>query len=161
MVTRSDVKDIVILSYLTDDMIQKLLPEFELLRYAEGEIIFRRGDRANMFYSLKRGKILLEHRVSEKVTISMGTVKPGYSFGWSALLGDEEFSVDTICGEPCEILRIRAKTLFALIDQDYEMGYRLMHRLLHMVRRRLDARSDLLIKVITDHPDISPLVQGG
>ncbi|MCG6929395.1 MAG: cyclic nucleotide-binding domain-containing protein [Desulfofustis sp.] len=161
MVTRSDVKDIVILSYLTDDMIQKLLPEFELLRYAEGEIIFRRGDRANQFYSLKRGKILLEHRVSEKVTISMGTVKPGYSFGWSALLGDEEFSVDTICGEPCEILRIRAKTLFALIDQDYEMGYRLMHRLLHMVRRRLDARSDLLIKVITDHPDISPLVQGG
>lgn len=161
MVTRSDVKDIVILSYLTDDMIQKLLPEFELLRYAEGEIIFRRGDRANQFYSLKRGKILLEHRVSERVTISMGTVKPGYSFGWSALLGDEEFSVDTICGEPCEILRIRAKTLFALIDEDYEMGYRLMHRLLHMVRRRLDARSDLLIKVITDHPDIRPLVQGG
>lgn len=159
MVTRSDVKDIVILSYLTDDMIQKLLPEMELLRFAEGEVIFRRGDRADMFYSLKRGKILLEQRVSEKVTISMGTVKPGYSFGWSALLGDESFTLDTVCGEPCEILRIYAKNLFSLIDQDYEMGYRLMHRLLHMLRRRLDGRTELLMKVIMDHPDIRSLTQ--
>lgn len=161
MVTRSDLKDIVILSYLTDDMIQKLLPEIEFLRFGEGEIIFRRGDRADMFYSLKRGKILLEERVSEKVTVSMGTVKPGFSFGWSALLGDEKFTVDTVCGEPCEILGIRATTLFAMIDQDYEMGYRLMHRLLHMVRRRLDGRTEQLMKVIMDHPDIYHLTQDG
>jgi len=159
MVTRSDVKNIVILSYLTDDMIQRLLPEMELLRFSEGEIIFRRGDRADLFYSLKRGKILLEQRVSEKVTISMGTVKPGYSFGWSSLLGDEQFSVDTVCGEPCEVLSISAQTLFALIKQDYQMGYRLMHRLLHMVRRRLDGRTELLMKLIMDHPDIRSLTQ--
>lgn len=161
MVTRSDVKDIVILSYLTDDMIQKLLPEMEFLRFAEGEIIFRRGDSADMFYSLKRGKILLEERISEKVTVSMGTVKPGYSFGWSALLGDDKFTVDTVCGEPCEILSIRAKKLFQMIEQDYEMGYRLMHRLLHMVRRRLNGRTEQLMKVIMDHPDIHHLAEGG
>jgi len=161
MVTRSDVKDIVILSYLTDDMIQKLLPEIELLRFGEGEIIFRRGDSADMFYSLKRGKILLEQRISEKVTISMGTVKVGFSFGWSALLGDEKFSLDTVCGEPCEILTIRAKSLFQLIEQDYQMGYILMHRLLHMVRRRLDGRTELLLNVITDQPAIHNLTQDG
>jgi CRP-like cAMP-binding protein len=161
MVTRLDVKDIVILSYLTDEMIDNLLPEMELLRFAEGEIIFRMGDSADWFYSLKRGKILLEQRVSENVTISMGTVKPGYSFGWSALLGDHTFSLDTVCGEPCEIIRIRAKTLFALIEQDYQMGYRLMHRLLHMVSRRLDGRTDLLLKMIMDHPDIQSLTEAG
>lgn len=159
MVTRSDVKNIVIFSHLTDDMIEKLLPEVELLRFSEGEIIFRRGDSADTFYSLKRGKILLEQRVSEKVTISVGTVKPGYSFGWSALLGDETFSVDTVCGEPCEVITIKAQRLFEMIDEDFEMGYRLMHRLLHMVRRRLDGRTELLMKVITDHPDIQQLTQ--
>lgn len=157
MVTRNDLKDIVIMKYLSDEMIQKLLSEFELLRFSEGEIIFSRGDSADMFYSLKRGKILLEQRVMDKVTISVGTVKPGYSFGWSALLGDEEFTLDTVCGEPCEVLRIRAKTLFSMIEEDYEMGFRLMHRLLYMVRRRLDARTDLLLKVILDHPDMQSL----
>lgn len=158
MATRADIKDIVILSYLTEEMIDKLLPELELLRFAEGEIIFRTGDPADTFYMLKRGKILIEQRISEKVTVSVGTVKPGYSFGWSALLDDESFPQETICGEPCEVLKIKAKTLFNLIEQDYEMGFRFMHRALHMVRRRMDARTDLLLKLITDHPNIHPLL---
>lgn len=161
MVSRSDVRDIVILRYLTEEMIEKLLPEIELLRFREGEIIFHCDDDADYFYMLKRGKILLEQRVSEKVTISMGTVKPGYSFGWSALLGDEKFTLDTVCGEPCEVLRIRAKMLLDMIEEDYHMGYRLMHRLLRMVRNRLDNRTELLLKVIKDHPDIDPLIKEG
>ncbi len=159
MVSRFDVQDIVILGYLTEEMIQKLLPELEILRFEEGEILFHAGDPADMFYMLKRGKILLEQRVSEKVTISMGTVKPGYSFGWSALLGDQGYSLDTICGEPCEVLRIRAKTLFAMIEEDHSMGYRLMHRLLHVLKRRLDLRTELFLKLIRNHPDILPLIK--
>ena len=159
MVSRGDVHDIVILSYLTEDMIKKLLPEIELLRLNEGEIIFRRGDPADMFYMLKRGKILLEQRISDKVTISMGTVKPGFSFGWSAMLEDKTFSLDTICGEPCEVLRIRAKTLLEMIENDHSMGYKFMHRLLHVVRKRLDGRTELFLKLITEHPDIHPLIK--
>ena len=160
MVSRSDIREIVIFKRLTDEMIAKLQPEMELLRFAEGEMIFRSGENADMFYSLKRGKILLEQRVLDKVTISVGSVKPGYSFGWSALLGDQKFTVDTVCGEPCEVLRIRATTLFEMIEEDYEMGYRLMHRLLHMVRTRLDGRTELLLKVILDHPDMQTLANG-
>ena len=159
MVSRGDLKNIKIIGYLTDDMVQKLLPEIELLRFAEGEIIFHTGDSADMFYMLKRGKILLEQRISEKVTISMGTVKPGYSFGWSAMLEDEKFSLDTVCGEPCEVLRIRAKTLLGYIEQDHSLGYRFMHGLLHMLRRRLDIRTELFLKLIKNHPDIQPLIK--
>ena len=160
MVSRSDIREIVIFKRLTDEMIAKLQPEMELLRFAEGEMIFRSGENADRFYSLKRGKIWLEQRVLDKVTISVGSVKPGYSFGWSALLGDQKFTVDTVCGEPCEVLRIRATTLFEMIEEDYEMGYRLMHRLLHMVRTRLDGRTELLLKVILDHPDMQTLANG-
>ena len=159
MVSRADVQDIVILGYLTEEMIQKLLPEIELVRFEENEIIFRRGDPADMFFMLKRGKILLEQRISDKVTISMGTVKPGFSFGWSAMLEDEKFSLDTVCGEPCEVLSIRAKTMLAMLEQDHSMGYRFMQRLLHMLRRRLDIRTELLLKLLSNHPDIQPLMK--
>ncbi len=159
MVSKEDIHDIVIFGYLTEEMILKLLPEFELLRFKEGEIIFHSGDPADMFYSLKRGKILLEQRLSSKVTISMGTVIPGLSFGWSSMLGDATFTVDTVCGEPCEVLRIRARTLFSLLEQDHNMGYKFMHRLLHMLRRRLDDRTEQFLKLISDHPDIKPLIE--
>jgi CRP-like cAMP-binding protein len=159
MVSPSDVKNIVVFSYLTEDMIRKLLPEIELLRFQNGEIIFRRGEPATIFYSLKRGKILLEQRISEKVTISMGSVKPGYSFGWSSMLGDEKFTLDSVCGEPCEVLSIRAKTLLAMLEEDHSMGYRLMQRLMHMLKRRLDTRTELLLKLLSNHPDIQPLIK--
>ena len=159
MISRKDIRALIIFQPLTDEMINNLLPEMELLRFPEGEKIFRSGECADMFYSLKRGKILLEQRVLNKVTISVGTVKPGYSFGWSALLGDQNFTLDTVCGEPCEVLRIKAETLFRMIEEDWEMGYRLMHRLLHMVRRRLDGRTELLLKVILDHPDMQSLAE--
>jgi len=158
MVSREDVRDIVILGYLTEEMIRKLLPEIELLRFEEREIIFFSGEPADMFYMLKRGKILLEQRISEKVTISMGTVKPGFSFGWSAVLGDGTFTVDTVCGEPCEVLRIKGRTLLDMLEEDHSMGYRLMQRMMHMVKRRLDNRNELFLRVIMDHPDIHPLI---
>jgi len=161
MVSREDVKDVVILGYLTEEMIQKLLPEIELIRFDEREIIFRSGDPADMFYMLKRGKILLEQRISDKVTVSVGAIKPGFSFGWSAMLGGEAYSLDTVCGEPCEVLRIRARTLLDMLDQDHSMGYLLTQRLLRVVKKRLDNRTQQFLKVITDHPDIQPLIEEG
>lgn len=161
MVSREDVKDIVMLGYLTEEMIQRLLPEIELIRYDEREIIFRSGDSAEMFYMLKRGKILLEQRISDKVTVSVGAVKPGFSFGWSAMLGGETYSLDTVCGEPCEVLRIRSRTLIDMLEQDHSMGYLLMQRLLRVVKKRLDNRTQQFLKVITDHPDIQPLIEEG
>ena len=159
MVSREDVQDIQIFGYLSDDMVQRLLPELELLRFKEGEIIFHSFEPADMFYMLKRGKILLEQRISETITISMGTVKPGFAFGWSSMLGDAKFTVDTICGEPCEVLRIRAQTLFSMFEQDHSMGYMIMQRMLHLLKRRLDDRSELFLKVIKDHPDIRSLIE--
>ena len=76
MVTIKDLKAIVILGFLTDDMIDKLLPITESLKFDEGEVVFREGENAETFYMVRRGKILLEQRISEKITISIGTVKP-------------------------------------------------------------------------------------
>jgi CRP-like cAMP-binding protein len=139
-------------------MIEKMLPELELLRFDEGEIIFHGGDFADCFYMLKRGKILLEQRISEKVTVSVGAVKAGFSFGWSAMLGRGVYSLDTVCGEPCETLRIKGKTLLNLFEQDHTMGYRLMRLILKVMKKRLDYRTEQFIKVIRDHPDIQPLI---
>ncbi len=75
------------------------------------------------------------------------------------MLGDEKFTLDTVCGEPCEVLSIRAKTLLAMLEEDHSMGYRLMQRLMHMLKRRLDARTELLLKLLSNHPDIQPLIK--
>jgi CRP/FNR family cyclic AMP-dependent transcriptional regulator len=157
MVTKEDLQDIVILGYLTEEMIDELLPHFTLHRFSEREIVFRGGQTAEMLCMLKKGKVLLENRISEKVTVSMGGMPAGFSFGWSSSLGAGAYSLDAVCAEPCEVLMIRGETLLKMFDSNPQMGYRFFQRLIRVVKKRLDHRTEQFLSVIKRHPDIEPL----
>jgi CRP-like cAMP-binding protein len=88
MVTQDDLKQIVMLTYLTDPMREALAGITESLRYGKGKVIFRENQPAERFFMLRSGYVLLEQKISDKVTVFMGSIKPGYSFGWSAMLED-------------------------------------------------------------------------
>lgn len=155
MVTIEDIKDIVILRYLTDEMREELLPLFTLHQFAESEIVFRGGQTAEMLCMLKKGKILLEKRISDKVTISMGGMPEGFSFGWSSILGeDQAYSLDAVCAEPCEVIMIQGEILRKMFDKNPQMGYQFYQRLIRVVKKRLDHRTEQFLSVIRKHPDI-------
>ncbi len=158
MVIKDDLKQIVIFRDLTDEMLEKLLPFVEIQTIGEGNVIFREGDLGVTFYMLKRGKVLLEQKISDKIRVSVGSIKPGYSFGWSAMLGVEEsYTLEAICAEECEVFSISRGAIKRLLDDDHSMGFHLMQRILVVVKSRLDRRTEQFLRVITAHPDIKPL----
>lgn len=154
MLDLEDLKKIVLLRHLTDEMLKKVMPIVDFLRFDERESIFREGDSADRFYMLTRGKILLEKRISEKITVSVGTVKPGFSFGWSAMLGGGSYASDAICAEPCETFSFKREKILPLMDADPKMGYIMSQRLLRIVKRRLDHRTEQFLRAISTHPDL-------
>ena len=159
MVSKEDLKAIVILGFLTDSMIDKLLPITNLLKFDESEVLFREGEKAENFYMLRRGKILLEQRISEKITVSVGAVKPGYAFGWSAMLGGATYTSDAVCAEKSEVFFINGVELTNLLDKDHSMGYRMTQRVLRIIKKRLEIRTEQFLRAIKDHPDIQHLVE--
>ena len=60
MITRESLKQIVMLTYLTDPMLDKLAHIVDFLKFDQDEIIFREKERAERFYMLKAGHIILE-----------------------------------------------------------------------------------------------------
>ncbi len=158
MVTKEELKKIVLLSDLSDAMIDKLIPIIEFMKTEEREVVFRQGDAAERLFMLKRGKILLEQRLTEQVTISVGSVKPGYSFGWSAMLDADWYTSDAMSAEPCEMFAVRSDKLRGLLNEDHSMGYRFNQQLLMVMKRRLGHRTDQLLRVIKNHPDMKPLI---
>ena len=159
MITRETLQQIVMLTHLTDAMLDQLVQVSELLQYDEDEPIFREGDKADRFYFVLQGKVLLEQRISSKITVSLSAVKPGFSLGWSALLDEEEefYSTDAICAEPTQLLSFRANKLKALFSKDPHFGFIISHRLLHVVKKRYDQRTEQFIKAIKGHPDLGAL----
>ena len=146
------------LGYLTDEMLDKLIPITELLSFDKNEYIFRQGDRARRLYMLLQGKVLLEQEITDKITVSVSAIKPGFSFGWSAMLDEELFTTDAICAEPCKILSFREKKIKALCETDHSLGYIMSQRLLRIMKKRYDIRTEQFLKTIRHHPEISRLL---
>jgi CRP-like cAMP-binding protein len=158
MISREDLKQIVMLRYLTDGMLDKLTPVSELLQFEEKEYIFRQGDKAVRLYFVVHGKVVLEQRVSANVTISLSGVRPGYSFGWSAMLDEDFYTSDAICAEQSRLISFRADKLKALFDQDHSLGYIMSQRLLRVIKKRYEIRTEQFVKAIRHHPDIGSLL---
>ena len=157
MVPRDDLKSILVLRYLSDEMLDRIVPIVDILHFDEREVIFREGDRGIRFFLLKRGKVVLEKRISDKLSFSAGSVKPGYSFGWSAMLEEGNYTLDAIAAEPCEIYSIKGEKIKNILNNDHTMGYIMMQGLLRVLKRRLDHRTEQFIRVLTQHPDIKRL----
>jgi len=157
MVTTQDLKKMVIMTHLKDDMLDRIVLITDVLKFEDQEIIFKQGDIADRFYMVQRGKVLLEQRIAEKITVSVGSIKPGFAFGWSTMIEEGYYTTDAVCAEPCEIISMRADKLRALCDKDSYMGYLLSRRLLVILKKRYDHRTEQFIKAIKYHPDMKAL----
>ncbi len=157
MVTTEDLKKMVIMTHLKDDMLNRIISITDVLKFEDQEIIFRQGDIADRFYMVNRGKVLLEQRIAEKITVSVGSIKPGFAFGWSTMIEEGYYTTDAVCAEPCEIFSMRGDIIRALCEKDPYMGYLLSQRLLVILKKRYDHRTEQFIKVIKHDPDMKDL----
>ncbi len=158
MIAKENLKRIVMLQYLTDEMLDRLIPITELLRFDANEYIFQQGDKADRIYMVQKGKVLLEYRITDEITVFVSAIKPGYAFGWSAMLTEEFYTSDAICAEACELLSFREQKIKALFQKDHSLGFIISQRLLHILKKRYDIRTEQFIKTIKHHPEISKLL---
>ena len=157
MITKEDLKQIVMLTYLTDPMLDNLAQIIDILKFDRDEILFRENDPAERFYMMRSGNVLLEQRISGKVTACIGSIKPGFSFGWSAMVEDGLYTVDAVCVEPSEIYSFKRDRIQKLFARDPEMGLRMYQRLVVIIKKRLDYRTGQFRQAIQNHPDMQNL----
>jgi CRP-like cAMP-binding protein len=159
MVSIEDLKTIIFLQRLTNRMLEKITPHIQIRQFDEKDVIFEEDEWAEDFFMLKRGKILLEVELARGVIISLGTVKTGFSLGWSALLENEsKYTSYAVCVEPCEVFSIPGHRFRELLDQDHDMGYLVTQGVVRIMKNRLQRRTGQFLKVMSKHPDIQKLL---
>lgn len=158
MISEQDLKQFVMLGNLSDEMLKKLTLITDMLIFEENEMVFRQDQAADRIYLLKKGKVLLEHRITDKITVSMSSIKPGFSLGWSAMLDNDVYSTDAVCTEHCELYSFRSSKLKQLMQENTSIGFIIYRRLLHVIKKRYDTRTEQFVKTIRLHPEISSLL---
>ena len=157
MIAFDDLRKILLLENVSDAMLGKMVPLLEMHVFGERDIIFQQGDDAEMFYLLKEGKVLLEVDASDTISVSMGAMKAGFSFGWSSIFG-EPYSFMAICAETSEILMINAEKILGLMQENHSMGFMVMQSLTRMMKNRMDRVEEQFLKAIKEHPDFESLL---
>ncbi len=158
MITVEELKKIYLLQRLTDKMIERILPFIEVETFGENEVVFDQGQSAEHFFMLKKGKILLKVDASENVTISLGSIKPGYSFGWSALFVEGAYTSSAVTAEPSELYQVQGEALLRLMEEDHGLGYRVMTGVTRILQNRLERRTGQFLKALAKHIDIEGIL---
>jgi len=159
MIPFKELREIHLMENMTDSMLGKMSSLVQRKLFAAGNTIFRQGDQADFFYMLKAGKLLLEVDISENISVSLGAVKAGFCFGWSALLPGSTYTSTAICAEPCEVMSVPGKKFLDQMENDHSLGYRVMQIIASILKSRLERRTEQFLKVISNHPDLQQLFQ--
>jgi CRP/FNR family cyclic AMP-dependent transcriptional regulator len=158
MVSETDLKEIVLLQGLPDSILAEVAEVATLQEHSTGAVIFEEGSQAREFYMLKEGKVLLEVEIAQDIIISLGSIKRGYSFGWSSLVPDGLHTTYAVAVEPSQVLSLPGAKFLEILERDPRWGYLVMKRVFEVFRRRLERRTTQFIKVMRKHPDIQKLL---
>lgn len=154
MVSVEELKTIQALEDLSDDKLAKLAAIAKEVHYTQNDVIFSECEIGNALFFLKQGKILLERNLKSKVTLALGAVSPGMPFGWTSLKSKGLYSWNAVCAEDSTVFVFDVDELRKLCDLDNVLGYLLLMNLLVNIKSRLDFRTEQLLRVIRNHPQI-------
>ena len=157
MLSKDDFKSNTLFSDLTDEMIEKLLPLGNRVNYDARDFVFKEGDRVENLFIIKRGTVLIEQHLSDKMTVTAGTNTAGECFGFSAMFQEGTYSTNAVCADPCELIVINGEAMMDVLRKDHSMGFLVLQKIVAVFAKRLNRRTEQFLRAVTTHPDIHEL----
>ncbi len=122
------------------------------IKFGAGDHIFREGAEANHFYFLREGKVAIEIPAGHRHGIIIETIGSGDVLGWSWLVAPYRWRFDARVIEPTRAIALDAKCLRAKCEQDHELGFELLNRVLQVVEQRLQSTRMQLLDMYGGEP---------
>jgi CRP-like cAMP-binding protein len=131
--------------FLTLDRLRAIAGISKEETYTSGTLIFREKQRAEGLYILVKGNVDLfftvdvEYRPELHKELLFGIINPGEFFGISALIEPHILTSSARASSLSQVIKIDAKALLALCDQDEQLAYGLIHQVAKASIERLNA----------------------
>jgi CRP/FNR family cyclic AMP-dependent transcriptional regulator len=107
--------------------------------FAEGEWIFREGERADRFYLIQEGSVIITSRMPTHSQIVIQMLGTGDPVGWAWLFEPYTWHFDARADEATRTVSFRGVRLREQCEEDPELGYELMKRVSRVLIHRFQA----------------------
>lgn len=127
---------VVILKELDENMNDLLSPLFEEFSCQPGTVIFQQGEQAEFLYMVIEGKVDMSFKPYDGIPITVSHVGKGGLFGWSAVVGSDNYTSTAIAIESVEAFRVHGSDLRKLCQEHPDAGKDILERLADGVSSR-------------------------
>ncbi len=154
MVEKDILKKISFLEDLPDEMLDKVGEISQLEVFDEESTLFRQNQEQTLIYMLISGKVFLNSRSAQGTSLTLDEVSPGRTFGVSALLGESSSTFTAVCSQKSSIITVPGKQMRQLFEEDVELGYRLIKKVVLLFRSRMKMHTQQFLHSLATHPEI-------
>ena len=120
---------------MNKEFVGEIMKSAETESYNKGDMLFRTGDSADHFYIMTKGQIKLG--IGDAGHVVYIVSKAGEAFGWSSLIGREEYSATAECLSPTNLLKLNGEKLQKILEKDSDNGLIFFKRLSMVLGNRL------------------------
>ena len=159
MVQANDLEKMLALQGLDQSQLEKLATIADKGRYPADKVLFRHRERLTHYNLLLEGKVALTLAPEGEEPFTLEIIEPGRSFGISALIPGKRGSANAVCQEDSTVIHLPAKEMLELFEQDSDMGYRFMYRVLPSFKTRMHQRTRQYILSVEQHPEIQQALE--
>ncbi len=103
--------------------------------FINGKILFRKNERADILYILRKGSINLV--IDEELDILYKLSQPGEVIGWSSMVENGKYTASAVCSSDSQVLRIDRDKLDRIFKQHPEFGLSVLRRIGNVFAKRL------------------------
>jgi len=135
---------------LSPVQLAKLRPLFELCDCPPTMAIFSQGSPAIYLYIVVAGEVLVEFKPYDAPSMVIARVKPGGVFGWSAALGNHEYTSGAVSTTFTQVLRVQGEDLRGLCEKNEDIAEIILRRLADVIAERHNV-----------HPQIMAILETG
>jgi CRP/FNR family cyclic AMP-dependent transcriptional regulator len=124
-------------SGLGRDYIGILAAHAEARRVAQGEMLFRYGERSDRFYLVERGHVSVEVAAIEGPALELQDLGPGATLGWSWLIAPHTWSFQARAKTAVDLLEFDGNAILARCEDNPSFGYQVLKRFAALMSERL------------------------
>jgi signal transduction histidine kinase len=133
----------------TDKELAEIIQFCHEAAYAEGEKVLVEGERAELLFVVKQGKLSLEKKLqlgrgAKTRLATVGYVGPGNTAGWSTLVPPHIYTSTAVCVEPTQLITLDGPGLRRIAEQRPNIGYKLMSLVATLIKKRYQNATDTL-----------------
>ena len=117
------------------------------VRFEAGAYVFREGTPADTFYLVREGKVAVEVFAPHRKPKVVATIGSGEILGWSWLLPPYVWKFNGHALQTTRAIALDGKCLRGKCEQNHDLGYEILKRLVQIIEYRLDEARFQLVDV--------------